>query len=230
MIAGLIVAAGRGVRMGGGERKQYRILAGRPVLVHSLAAFDACREIDRLIVVIPESEFDFCQRNILKSANLRKPISLVAGGARRQDSVYNGLKAIDADQGIVLIHDGVRPLVTSDLIDKCISGARKWRACIPALAVSDTLKQVDAQGVICGTPLRDTIYLAQTPQAFDLVWIREAHEAARRHDWQATDDASLIEQLGRPVHIFSGSKHNLKLTTAEDLILAEALLAVHRQV
>jgi 2-C-methyl-D-erythritol 4-phosphate cytidylyltransferase len=229
MITALIVAAGQGLRMGG-ERKQYRTLAGRPVLVHSLAAFDACRQIERLVVVVSDSERTFCRREIIEPARLAKPVSLVAGGPRRQDSVYNGLAAIDADQGIVLIHDGVRPLIDTELIERCIAGAKKWQACIPAIAASDTLKRVDAEGVIRGTTPRDTIYLAQTPQAFDLVWIREAHEAARRHDWQATDDASLIEQLGRPVYIIPGTRSNLKLTTPEDLILAEALLAVRRQV
>lgn len=225
MIAALIVAAGHGVRMGGGARKQFRLLAGRPVLVHSLAAFDGCREIERVVLVVPQSEVDYCRREIIECARMSKPVVLVAGGARRQDSVYNGLAAIEVQRGIVLIHDGVRPLIDRHLIEACIAGARQWHACIPALAVSDTLKQVDALGVIRESPKRDTFYLAQTPQAFDIQWIREAHTAARQNGWEATDDASLLERLGRSVHIIPGARRNIKITTSEDLILAEALLA-----
>ncbi len=224
----LIVAAGAGVRMGGGTRKQYRPLAGSPVLAHSLAAFDACPGIECLVVVVAEREIDFCRREIIAPANLSKPVSLAAGGARRQDSVASGLAAIQAREGIVLIHDGVRPLVDAGLIERCIASARQWQACIPALPASDTLKQVDARGVIRSTPARDTFYLAQTPQAFDLALIREAHAAARQNGWEATDDASLVERLGLPVHVIPGSRHNLKITTPEDLLIAEALLLTLR--
>jgi 2-C-methyl-D-erythritol 4-phosphate cytidylyltransferase len=225
MTSALIVAAGQGVRMGTGPRKQYRLLAGFPVLAHCMKAFDACEAIEKIILVVPEDETEFCRNQIVQPAGFRKPVKIVTGGLRRQDSVFNGLSAIHAQEGIVLIHDGVRPLVDEKLIMRCIEGARKWKACIPVIPVSDTLKQIDRNEVIGGTIARDIYFLAQTPQAFDLSLIREAHTTARHNGWQATDDASLVEQLGRPVHIVSGEKYNLKITTPEDMILIELLLS-----
>jgi 2-C-methyl-D-erythritol 4-phosphate cytidylyltransferase len=217
----IIVAAGQGVRMQGDLRKQFLQLSGRPILMHTLCAFNACRAIDQLIVVVPSEEFPYCQEKILKPAGLEGSVSLVAGGKRRQDSVFNGLESISDDNGIVLIHDGVRPLVSEEIIEACIQGALRWGSCIPVILPVDTPKQVNEAGVISRTIDRKALRMAQTPQAFQLPIIRKAHQTAFDNGWQATDDASLVERLGLDVHIVQGMQENLKITTAQDMTLAQ---------
>jgi 2-C-methyl-D-erythritol 4-phosphate cytidylyltransferase len=223
MIAALIVAAGRGVRMGASVRKQYLPLGGLPVLVRTLRAFSSCPQIDRIVLVVPADEIAFCRSELIERFPLHTAAELVAGGARRQDSVCNGLDILD-EQGIVLIHDGVRPLVRRGLIEACIEGVRMWDACIPVVKLTDTLKQIDGNDTIERTVPRDRLGMAQTPQGFQLPLIRRAHDLARRHDWEATDDASLVERMGFAVHTIAGSPLNIKITTPEDLRWAEALL------
>lgn len=223
MIAALIVAAGKGVRMGACQPKQYLPLGGRPILLHTLKAFDACPAVDRIVLVVDPGQIAHCRQQVISDVAFRADTILVPGGPRRQDSVCNGLDLLDED-GIVLIHDGVRPLVHTDLINDCIDGARKWGACIPAVPVTDTLKRVDPQGVVERTVPRDALYMAQTPQAFKLSLIKAAHRLARQHHWQATDDASLVEQMGAAVHVIPGAHANIKITTPEDLRRAETLL------
>jgi 2-C-methyl-D-erythritol 4-phosphate cytidylyltransferase len=220
MIYAIIVAAGRGVRMQTSRRKQFLHIGRRPILFHTLQAFDQCRRVDRLIVVVPSDDTGYCREHILTPARLNTDVQLIGGGPRRQDSVRNGLEAISDEEGIVLIHDGVRPLVTEVLIEACIRGARKWGACIPAVSAVDTPKQVN-DGVVECTIARDNVQFAQTPQAFRLSLIRQAHHEAKSKKWSATDDAALIERMGGRVHIISGLRENIKLTTPEDLDLAE---------
>lgn len=228
MISALIVAAGQGVRMGSAQRKQYLQLCGRPVLVHTLQAFDRCPDIQCIRVVVPATEMDFCRRKILPDASLSKHVELIAGGRRRQDSVFNGLQHLGDARGVVLIHDGVRPLVSTSLIQACIQGALQWGACIPGVQAVDTLKQTDSLNNILGTIPRESIWLAQTPQAFSLPIIRRAHLEARQQGLEATDDASLVEALGIPVHVIDGLRENIKITTPEDLAYAEALLKLRQ--
>ena len=224
MIDALIVAAGKGRRMKTRQPKQFLELAGCPILTRTLKAFDRHPEIDRLTVVLPDTEIAEWSAALINQAALNKGVTFVAGGPHRQASVMNGLQSIPDKDGIVLIHDGVRPMVSQSLIGACIEGARKWGACIPAVDAFDTLKKVHSNGSIEGTVPRQRIVLAQTPQAFRLALIRQAHEAAVRHDWLATDDASLLERMGAAVHVIEGSRHNLKVTRPEDLALAEACL------
>ncbi len=221
MIAALIVAAGQGKRMGSAQPKQYLLLAGHPILVRTIQAFDSCAEIEHIYVVVPETDLEFCRQKIVGSASRAKKVSLVKGGDCRQDSVYNGLAVIESKGGIVLIHDGVRPLVSQALIRACIAGARRWEACIPATDVKETLKQVNAQGIVDKTVLRENLQMAQTPQAFQLALIKAAHDQARRQGWLSTDDASLVERMGQTVHVIPGSQENIKITTPEDLAWAE---------
>ena len=225
MICALIVAAGKGLRMGSEQRKQFMRLNGLPILRHTLQCFERCAQIERLYVVLPAGQIDYCRREILAPGKLTKPVTLVAGGDQRQDSVYNGLQAIDAESGIVLIHDGVRPLVSAALIVDCIAGAQQYQACIPALAATETPKQIAADDFIVGTIPRATLRLAQTPQAFELALIRSAYQAARTHGWRATDDAALLEHMGKAVKVIAGARQNIKITTPEDLLFAEILLA-----
>lgn len=230
MIVAVIVAAGEGLRMHAPQRKQYLHLDSQPILVRTLEVFEKSNTIDRLILVAPESELDYCRREIVGPSRLSTPVTMVAGGRRRQDSVYNGLKSIEDQEAVVLIHDGVRPLLTEELIHACIAGAEKWYACIPAVPVTDTLKRTDSAGRIRQTVDRKGLYAAQTPQAFKLSVILAAHEAGREDGGQATDDASLVEAMGRPVHIIPGERENLKITTTEDLDLALAYLRARQHI
>lgn len=224
MIFPLIMAAGQGRRMGAERPKQYMKLAGKPILAHTLACFDHCDAFSSIYLVVPEADVDYCQSDIVAPAGLTKPVTLVAGGARRQDSVLNGLHALGTTDGVVLIHDGVRPFVPTNLIDACIAGAEKYGACIPAIPVHDTLKQVDSANHVQSTVPRDGLYTVQTPQAFQLPIIIKAHAEALMNGWRATDDASLVERMAGEVRIVKGARENIKITTPEDLSFAEAWL------
>jgi 2-C-methyl-D-erythritol 4-phosphate cytidylyltransferase len=224
MICALIVAAGQGLRMGAPQRKQYLPLAGRPILTRTLQAFDRIERIDQMVIAVPPSEKDYCENEIVANAGLKTRVALVEGGAHRQDSVFNGLQQLGDAEGIVLIHDGVRPMVTAALINACIQGALQWDACIPAVAVIDTPKQIDDRGIIARTLAREHLRMAQTPQAFRLSLIHRAHTEARRLGLKATDDASLVEAMGVAVHVVDGLHENIKITTPEDLAWAEAWL------
>jgi 2-C-methyl-D-erythritol 4-phosphate cytidylyltransferase len=223
MVSAIIVAAGKGIRMKSRMRKQYLDLSGRPVLSHSLMTFDGCSLIDEIFIVVPESEIDYCQNNIIASLDLKTRVNLIPGGVQRQDSVYNGLQAIDEKTTTVVIHDGVRPFIAPEKLTECIIGAKDFGACILAIPASDTLKHVNKSGFIETTLFRENIWLAQTPQAFRYSLIVKAHESARRDGYTGTDDASLVERLGKEVKIINGSKFNLKITTQEDLDVARAM-------
>ena len=232
MIAALIVAAGRGERMGAERAKQFLPLGDRPVLAHSVQAFAGHHEVDQVCLVVGREDLDHCRDRVLAGMALEKPLTLVAGGEERQVSVGHGLNAMaaifgqgaGAPAGIVLIHDGVRPFVHPDLISACIQGARRWKACIPALPASETVKQVDSRGFVRDTLDRRSIYLVQTPQAFEFELIRAAHAAAGRNGWQVTDDAALLERMGTPVQVIQGRRENIKITVPEDLDWAQRWL------
>jgi 2-C-methyl-D-erythritol 4-phosphate cytidylyltransferase len=225
MNAGLIVAAGAGTRMQGKVRKQYLALGGRPILSYSLAAFGACRDIARIVLVVPAADLSAVHDEIVQPLGLDMPVELVPGGKERQHSVYNGLQQVKASNRVVAIHDGVRPFIRPEQISACIRTAEQTGACILGLPALDTLKQVNASGQIEATLDRRRIWLAQTPQAFRLELIQQAHERARREGVMDTDDAALVERLGVPVSILMGRKENFKITLPEDLPLAEALLS-----
>lgn len=224
MVYAIIVAGGRGSRLVGPVAKQYRPLAGVPILTRTLRVFDGCGAVDRLVVVVPAADIDFVQAAILAPAALCKNVTVVAGGAQRQDSVSNGLAAVAPQASLVVIHDAVRPLVTCEAITACIDAARRYGACIVGLPVWDTLKRVADSGCIEATLPRERVWMAQTPQAFRADLLRTAHAHARREGVLGTDDASLVERIGAAVHMVPGSPSNIKITTAEDLALAEALL------
>jgi len=221
----IIVSAGKGVRMNRSTPKQYLLLQGRPVLCHTIIAFDSCPEVDNIILVVPENDIQFCREQLLSELNLKTPVNVIAGGKRRQDSVFNGILSIDDRGGIVVIHDSVRPLVSSDMISRCIRKARTSGACILGVPLRDTLKAVDGNSVIKKTIPRESLWLAQTPQAFHYQLIRDAHEAAAKQGFEATDDAALLEWMGLPVSILGSTADNLKITTNEDLVLANIILS-----
>jgi 2-C-methyl-D-erythritol 4-phosphate cytidylyltransferase len=223
----IIPAAGQGRRMGAPRAKQFLELGRKPVLVHTLEKFDACRSIDSVVVVLPSDEVaGFLE--VAARAGLRKVSRVVSGGFERRDSVGKGLAAIrpDADS-VVVVHDGVRPFVTTSQIDDVVERARATGAAMLGLRATDTVKEVDGDAVI-RTLDRSRIVLAQTPQAFRYAIIAEAYDRALREGWDATDDASLVERLGHPIHVVEGSPFNLKITRPEDLPLARFILDAKR--
>ena len=224
MVNAIIVAAGKGKRMGTEQRKQYLIVAGRPILSHTLHRFSVCEAVEQICMVVPQKDFDFCREHVLPSAKVKKPVHLVAGGSERQQSVFCGLKELGQKEGLVAIHDGVRPLIDLSLLEDCIRGAAVSGACVPGIPVADTIKKANRKGHITATVERKGLWLIQTPQVFEYRIIMDAHKRARRDGYAATDDASLVERMGYPVSIISGSKTNIKVTTEEDLIMASALL------
>ena len=213
--------------MGKGEPKQYLNLSGRPILAHTLAPFLAISAITRICLVIPKQDHGRCRETILDRLDDREKeiVQLVSGGRERYDSVYNGLAAVSDRRGVVLVHDGVRPFVTPDQILACIRSAASKGACLLALPVVDTLKSATPDRVVTRTIDRARIWRAQTPQAFQFDLLYRAHRKARAEGCGATDDAHLVEALGVPVHILPGNRRNIKITTPDDLALAEAILA-----
>jgi 2-C-methyl-D-erythritol 4-phosphate cytidylyltransferase len=220
----LVPAAGTGSRMGTAVNKQYLTLADRPILAHTLSLFDAHPAVDRIHLISPAAEIAYCRREVVERYAFAKVRSIIAGGAERQDSVRNGLRECGAAaDDIVLIHDGARPFFPPALLPAVVASAARVGACVVGVPVKDTIKEV-AAGQICGTPDRRRLWQAQTPQAFRFALIRDAHAQAVQDGFRGTDDASLVERLGQPVAILAGSYRNIKITTPEDLILAEAFL------
>jgi len=223
-VSAIIVAGGKGIRMGTAVRKQYMLLAGKPIVCHTLEVFDACPCIEEIYLVVPPDDLTTCAEKWISSLTLHKKIHLVAGGNERQDSVYRGIQAISARRcEIVVIHDAVRPFVSSHIIESCVAEARVSGACIVGMPAMDTAKLVNS-GRIERTLDRSAIWMAQTPQAFNLNLIRTAHEKARLERFMGTDDAMLVERLGHQIRIIPGSRLNMKITTPEDLSLAEGII------
>jgi len=223
MVSAIIVAAGKGIRMKGTMRKQYLDLSGRPVLAHSIMTFDSCSLVDEIFLVIPREDVEYCQKKIISLLDLKNHINLVHGGDKRQDSVYNGLKAITKNTETVVIHDGVRPFIQPEDLKECILVSKKYGACILGTPASDTLKRVNKSDIIETTLSRENIWLAETPQAFKYDLILNAHETARRDGYVGTDDASLVERMGKDVKIINGGRFNIKITKKEDLVIAKAM-------
>lgn len=220
----IIPAAGVSVRMGGDRAKQFLELDGRPLIVTTLEKFQVCPAVDSIIVVVPPNDVDYCQREIVDRYNLTKVEKVIAGGMRRQDSVRLGIEASGGDYGLVLIHDGVRPLITSELIERIVAAAREHRAVITGLPAKETVKGVDKNGCVVKTYDRQQVWLVQTPQAFRYEDILVAHQRAVREGWEgATDDALLMEKVGIPVKVIEGSEDNIKVTTPHDLELTRFL-------
>ncbi len=226
-VSAIIVAGGKGIRMGAVTRKQYMLLAGKPIVCHTLEVFDACPCIDEIYLVVPPDDLDICSERWLSSLSLHIRIHLVAGGFERQNSVYRGIQAVSSERcEIVVIHDAVRPFVSSRIIEACVGEARVSGACIVGMPAMETAKLVNSDQIE-RTLDRNTIWMAQTPQAFNLNLIRTAHENAQLERFVGTDDAMLVERLGHKVRIIPGSRLNMKITTPEDLALAEGI--IHRK-
>jgi 2-C-methyl-D-erythritol 4-phosphate cytidylyltransferase len=219
-----IPAAGVGRRMGGEMPKQYLPILGRPVLSHTIAVFDSMPECLDIVLAVDDVE---AARVLLATTQTRLPLRIVRGGVRRQDSVANALAEIEEDDRIVLVHDAARPCVTPEMVRLVAEAASEHGAALLALPARDTMKEVHA-GVVHATLDRTVIWQAQTPQAARAGLFRLAFAAAQRRGLEATDDASLLEAMDIPVHVVEGSPGNIKITTPEDLVVAEAILSARR--
>jgi len=222
----IITAAGIGRRMRADRPKQFLELAGRPIIIHTLEAFQKAASIDSLVIVTEPSWLDQTT-HLIKTSNIDKPWKVVAGGAERQDSVRNGLNAIPNDAEIVAIHDGVRPFIDPSLIDASVEHASKEGGCIIAIPVRDTLKKANGT-IIVETVDRSDLWAAQTPQTFRTDILRRAFKAAEDDGFLGTDDASLVERLGLPIHLLTGHSTNIKITSPEDIQIGEAILKMNR--
>ncbi len=220
----VIVAAGRGTRMGSEVKKQYLEICGIPLLARTIKVFESCENIDEIILVIDSNDIIFCKHEIIDRYGFDKVKSIVSGGETRQDSVYNGLQEVDKDCEVVLIHDGARPFIKQDEIISLIEAAREYKACTIATPVKDTIKLVGQDEFIKETLNRNTLWSVQTPQAFLYDTVLAAHRRAMKDDFNGTDDAQLVERMGISVKLVKGSYNNIKITTREDLIIAKAII------
>lgn len=230
----VVLAAGQGRRMNTQIQKQYLLLAGKPVLYYSLKAFEKSN-ITRVILVTGEEEIEYCRREIVEKFGFRKVERIVAGGMERYHSVYEGLKAAKGSD-YVLIHDGARPFLTEEIIERTLTGAREYGACIAGMPVKDTIKIVDEDGMVIKTPKRSSLWQIQTPQTFSYPLIYHAYQELLEQEKQGagitvTDDAMVLEascafrETGhRQVKLVEGAYENIKITTPSDLLIAEQLV------
>lgn len=228
-VVALIPAAGMGKRMGAEINKQYLMLEGIPILSRTVGVFESSPLVDDIYIITPEPEIPFCRKQIVERRKFGKVRAIIAGGAERQHSVLNGLRGVvaPADDDIILIHDGVRPFVTPEIIEAAIASAKINDGAVVAVPAKDTVKIV-VEGVIRETPPRESVWQAQTPQSFRYAAIRNAHEKAAEAGFAGTDDSSLVEWAGGKVHLVMGDYRNIKITTPEDLKLAETFLKDNR--
>ncbi|WP_261134686.1 2-C-methyl-D-erythritol 4-phosphate cytidylyltransferase [Bacillus sp. Marseille-Q3570] len=217
----VIPAAGQGKRMGAGKNKQFITLQGIPLIVHTLRIFQEDDWCSGIILVGNKNEVAELER-IVATYKLDKVEHIVPGGHERQHSVYEGVKAIDSET-VILIHDGARPFVSIESIHKLVTKTKDCGAAVLAVPIKDTVKRID-QDTVIETVDRSSLWAVQTPQAFHLSLIRDAHEAAAENGHLGTDDASLVEHFGQPVSIVEGDYLNIKLTTKEDLLFANAII------
>ena len=219
----LIPAAGMGRRMGSDRNKLLLELLGKPLLAWTLLAAEQSSTVEWIGIMGQPT--DFAEFNsILDRLNLTKSVELIAGGNTRQESVYNGLQSLPQNAARVLIHDGARCLATPELFDRCSAALSDCKGLIAAIAIKDTIKVVDSQGIITDTPGRSNLWAAQTPQGFDVELLKSCHERGKELGWQVTDDAALFEKCQLPVKIVEGEETNLKVTTPVDLAIAEFIL------
>lgn len=218
-VSAIIPAAGTGKRIN--AKKQFLEIAGRSMISITVGVFEDCQSIDDVIIVANKEDIEL-MRDILKG--YKKVVKVVVGGAERQDSVYSGLQELSPDTDIVVIHDGARPLVTKDIIANAVTEARVSQAAIVGIPAKDTIKTVSPENIVMETLERSSIWQAQTPQAFKYEVIKEAYERADKIGYKATDDSKLVERLGVSVKMVMGSYENIKITTKEDIAMAEAIL------
>lgn len=222
-VCAIIVAAGKGKRMGADINKQFLKLKDRPILYYSLKAFENCVFVDSIILVTAKEEVNYCRSKIIDKYKFKKVIAIVEGGAERQDSVYNGLIAAKGFD-IVLIHDGARPFVNQEIIEKGIDYAVKHGASACGVTPKDTIKVKDEKSFSVNTLDRNSLFAIQTPQCFVYDLVLNCHERIHKDKINVTDDTSIVEHYGHKVLLYEGSYNNIKITTPEDLIIGEKIL------
>jgi len=223
----VVPAAGMGKRMGAEINKQYLLLGGMLIVARTLQVLQQCELISGIILVTPEQEIPYCRREVVERYSLSKVLAIVPGGSERQQSVMNGLRELQRHarpEDIVFIHDGVRPLIDIKLLQQTYQTACEIGAALVAVPVKDTIKTV-SDTIVIGTPDRSSLWQAQTPQAFRFDLILSAHVQAEQDHFLGTDDCSLVERTGVDIRIVPGNYRNIKITTPEDIIVAEAFLA-----
>ena len=223
MITAIFPAAGQGKRMGMKVNKIFLSLGGKTVLYHTLYTFSKCEMIDELVVVASPEEVTVV-RELLKTMDGLKPWQVVAGGLERQYSIENALEVVSPGTKIILVHDAARPIISTKIIEKVIEETRHHGATITAVRAKDTIKVVDEKGIVIDTPQRNGLWAVQTPQGFQADILKDAYQKAKEDDFLGTDDASLVERMGRKVKVVEGDYTNIKITTPEDLIMAESFI------
>ena len=224
MISAIILAGGKGKRMRSAISKQFIDIKGKPIIYYTLKKFSENKKIDNIIVVLPEDEVKYFKENILKKYELRIN-KIVIGGKERQDSVYNALKSLkNSSTDIVLIHDGARPFISERIINEGIKFAEIYGAAAPGVMPKDTIKVKNEKNFSVDTPNRANLVSIQTPQVFKFDEILECHEKIRYNGEKVTDDTMVVEKYGYSVYLYDGEYTNIKVTTPEDLILADRLI------
>lgn len=225
----IVLSAGKGSRMNSNTHKQYLLLNGRPVITYALEAFEKS-PVEEVILVTGPGEEEYCRKEIVEAYGFRKVGKIVAGGKERYHSVFRGLQAV-SDSEYVLIHDGARPFVTEEMISRTMETVKKTEACVVGMPVKDTIKITDEKDVVKETPDRKHVWMVQTPQAFSYSLIYHAYKKLlRQEDAAITDDAMVAEKICHvPVTLIEGSYRNIKITTPEDMLIAEAFLKDERQ-
>ena len=222
--AAIVLAAGSGKRMNSKVHKQYLIIQNRAVLYYSLKAFEDSA-VDEIVLVVGKGEEKFCRKEIVDKYGISKVKAIVEGGKERYHSVFEGLKQT-SDADYVLIHDGARPFVNQDIIRRCMQEVQKYQACVVGMPVKDTIKIADEEGYAKQTPDRKNVWMIQTPQTFSYALIYEAYEEMlKTEDTAITDDAMVLERIkGKKSKLIEGSYRNIKITTPEDLLIANVYL------
>lgn len=223
-VTAIVLAAGKGSRMNSVIPKQYLTLLGKPVLFYSLQAFEKSK-VDEIILVTGSGEQDYCKKEIIEKYQFEKVTHIVEGGRERYHSVYQGL-LVAAGTEFVLIHDGARPLISTEVINKAIQTVKESGACVVGMPVKDTIQIVDNAGMICATPDRRKTWIAQTPQCFHYpLALSSYNKAIESKDTAITDDAMVVRQYGNGnIVMLEGGYENMKVTTSEDIAVAECLL------
>lgn len=219
----VILAAGKGKRMGANKNKQFLEIKEKPILYYTLKAFSNCNLIDEIILVAAKDEIEYCRKEIIERYRFEKVTSIVSGGKERQHSVLNGLLAIE-NCNIVIIHDGARPFVDNNIINTGIMYAEKYGAVACGVKPKDTIKVKNECGFSISTPDRESLFAVQTPQSFKYDIILNCHKKVNKENISVTDDTMVVEQYGYKVYLYEGNYNNIKITTTEDLIIGEKIL------
>jgi 2-C-methyl-D-erythritol 4-phosphate cytidylyltransferase len=210
--------------MGAARSKPYLLLDGKPILLHTLLALEACPLIDEVVLLVEQGEIEHARASVVEAFGLAKVSKVLAGGPKRQDSVWEGLKTVEDDCDLVMVHDGVRPFVTRGVLERAVQGAIDCGASIVGVPAKDTVKLVSARREVLETPDRAGVFLVQTPQTFKRSIVLEAYRRAMGDGFYATDDSALVERLGLPIKVVEGSYDNIKITTPEDLAIGEMIV------